>query len=87
MQKETMTRLQQLEKKSGSMLPEVIAEYQNGDKVKYRGLPPMDHLFREDNPVIKTSGSDFAGLVDTLIHPVPNREFSDFEEACKEEKD
>ncbi len=87
MQKETIARLQQLEKRSGSMLPEVVAEYQNGDKIKYRGLPPMEHLFCEDNPIINTSGSDFAELVNALIHPLPNREFSDFEEACKEEKD
>lgn len=81
-------RLEELERKNGLTLPVVNAEYQDGSVVKYNGLPPIEHLFREDNPIIKTFGSEFADLINALIHPLPNREFSDFEEdETKEEQD
>lgn len=77
---EILKRLMELERKIGQNLPEVYAEYNNGDKVKYYGLPPIDHLFREDNPINRTYGSSFADLINVLIHPIPNRNIEDFEE-------
>lgn len=82
-----ISRLEELERNHLMVLPVVNAEYQNGHKVKYNGLPPMEHLFGEENPIIKTSGSEFADLVNAMIHPLPNREFSDFEVIDKEKKD
>ena len=74
-----ITRLENLERRNGLTLPVVIAEYQNGETIDYRGLPPIDHLLREDNPIIKTSGSDFAELVNAMIHPVDSRNIDAFE--------
>lgn len=81
-----IARLEELERKNGLTLPVVNAEYQSGETVKYNGLPPMKHLFRDENPIVKTFGSEFADLVNALIHPLPNREFSDFEEMENKEK-
>lgn len=74
-----IARLEELEKKCGSTLPVVNAEYQNGEKATYYGLPPIEHLFRDDNPIIKTHGSEFAELVNVVLHPLPNRDISNFE--------
>lgn len=71
-------RLIELEKKSGAVLPVVFAEYQNSETVTYKGLPPINHIFRSENPIIRTWGSDFADMVNELIHPVPNRCIEDF---------
>lgn len=73
-------RLEVLEKRFGGTLPEVITEYRNGETVTYKGLPPMEHIFRLENPIIKTWGSDFADLVNDTIHPLPNRDIEDYEE-------
>lgn len=75
-----MRRLKELERKSEAALPIVFAEYQNRDTAIYRGLPPMDHIFREVNPIVRTWGSDFANMVNELLHPAPNRHIEDFEE-------
>ena len=75
-----MRRLKELERKSEAILPIVFAEYQYGDTAIYRGLPPMDHIFREVNPIVRTWGSDFANMVNELLHPAPNRHIEDFEE-------
>lgn len=80
MQIETVKRrLEELERRSGATLPGVFAEYQNGDTVTYRGLPPMDQIFRPENPIVRTWGSDFADMVNVLLHPVPNRHIEDLE--------
>ncbi len=81
-----LARLEELERKSGADIPTVNAEYQNGERIKYHGLPPVDHLFREDNPIIKTSGSDFAELVNAMIHPKDNRSIEAFEGVDSKEK-
>lgn len=77
--KSIISRLEELEKRSGGVLPLVIAEYQNGERMEYKGLPPIEDFQRVDNPIVQTSGSEFADLVNVIIHPVPNRNIEDFE--------
>ena len=83
--KSIIARLEELERKSGLNLPVVYARYQNGETVKYYGLPPMGELFNDENPIIMTYGSSFADLVDALIHPVPNRDIEELERDADEE--
>ena len=77
--KSIIARLEDLEKNCGSVLPLVKAKYANGDVVDYYGLPPIDDLFRDENPIMQTFGSEFAELVNTILHPCPNRNIEDFE--------
>ena len=64
-----MKRLKQLEQQYGSNIPEVIAEFADGTKNTYKGIPPAELLFDTENPTIKTSGSKFADLVNVIINP------------------
>lgn len=74
-----MKRLKQLEQKYGINLPEVVAELADGTKVTCKGTPSADLLFDKENPIIKTSGSQFAELINAIINPLPNRNIEDFE--------
>lgn len=71
-------RIKALEKKCADPLPVVIAVYENGEKVTYKGLPPVEHFGRDINPIKETSGSEFADLLNTVLHPLPDREITDF---------
>lgn len=79
MHKDIIRRLEQLEKRFENNQPIVYAEYQNGECIKYEGPPPVEHMFRNDNPIIKTYGSEFAELLNAIIQPVPNRNIEDYE--------
>ena len=47
-----------------------------------------EDMFREDNHIVRAWGSEFADMVNTLLHPVPNRNIEDFEgEMDHERKD
>ena len=72
-----IAKLEKLEAQHGC-IPVVIAEYEDGNIVEYRGLPPIEHLF--DDKIKRTYGSEFADLVNTIIHPVSDRNFEDFED-------
>lgn len=80
MQRDIVRRLKELEQRAGSNLPDVIAEYQDGSRVLYKGLPPIEDIFSENNPIIRTAGSEFADLVNSILHPVPNRNIEELEE-------
>ena len=71
-------RIQALEKKCTDPLPVVIAVYQNGERATYKGCPPLEH-FKGDNPIMETSGSEFADMINVVLHPMPDREIADFE--------
>lgn len=75
--KEVIKRIMQLEKQYQSNLPLVIAEYKNGEKVTYEGAPPIEEL--TSGNIVDLSGSEFAELLNAIIHPAPNRNFEDFE--------
>ena len=83
-----LARLEELEKRCGSNLPVVNVIYQNGDSATFYGTPPAEDMFREDNHIVRAWGSEFADMVNTLLHPVPNRNIEDFEgEIDHERKD
>ena len=71
-------RIQALEKKCTDTLPVVIAAFQNGERATYKGCPPLEH-FKGDNPIVETSGSEFADMLNVVLHPIQNRDIADFE--------
>ncbi len=77
--KSIISRLEKLEKEYKDCIPLVYAEYRNGDVVTYKGMPPVDDITSNTNPIIRTYGSDFAEMVNVVIHPKPNRFIEDFE--------
>lgn len=79
MNRDIIRRIEQLEKRFENNQPIVYAEYQNGECAKYEGLPPLEHICAEDNPIVHTYGSEFADLLNAIIHPVPNRYIEDYE--------
>lgn len=72
-------RLRVLESRLGSNIPDVFAEYADGHIEKFRGLPPIEYIFKEDNIIVRTYGSSFANLVNAIMHPEPNRKIEDYE--------
>lgn len=77
--KDIMARLERLEKICKATLPLVLAEYADGNQSTFYGLPPTEDILREDNPIVRTSGSEFAELLNAVINPVPNRNIEDYE--------
>ena len=77
--KSIVSRLERLEKQCGGTLPVVNVVYEDGTQAVFYGLPPIEHITRSDNPIIQASGSEFADLVDAIIHPLPNRNIDDLE--------
>lgn len=74
-----IARLEELEKRCGNNLPVVNVTYRNGDGATFYGIPPVEDIFSEENPIVRAWGSEFADMVDTLLHPLPNRNIDDFE--------
>ena len=77
--RDIIARLERLEKICKVTLPVVVAEYSDGHQSTFYGLPPIEDILREDNPIIRTSGSEFAELLNAVIKPVPNRNIEDYE--------
>ena len=73
-----MRRIRVLEHKYIMNLPIIIAKYEDGKVECFEGIP-TDELFREENPIIKTWGSEFAEMLNIIINPVQNRKIEDFE--------
>ena len=69
-------RLEKLEKDlKGVELPIVKLLYENGHKATFYGTPPIEAF----NGVSLAYGSDFANLINAVLHPVPNRNIEDLE--------
>lgn len=81
-----LNRLKKLEQGLGTNLPEVYARYENGTIKKYQGMPPIEDMFCTENPIVSTYGSEFADLIDIIMHPVENRNIEDFEEEVKKDE-
>lgn len=78
-------RIQALEKKCTNPLPVVIAVYHNGERVTYKGCPPLEH-FEGNNRIVETSGSEFADMLNVVLHPMADRDISDFERGGRNEE-
>lgn len=74
-----LMRLKKLEKGLCTNLPEVYAVYEDGTIKQYQGTPPFDDIFSVNNPIVRTYGSCFADLINSIIHPLENRNIGDFE--------
>lgn len=72
-------RLKRLEKAFTNVLPIVNAKYQNGAMKRFYGTPPIEDLLSIDNPIIETSGSQFADLINAILHPLSNRNIDELE--------
>ncbi len=60
-------------------MPMVILHYQNGREVAAYGYDAL-RMALEDNTIISASGGDIAGLINAIIHPLPNRRIEDYED-------
>lgn len=80
-------RLKRLEKAFANDLPIVDAKYQNGETKRFYGTPPIEDLLNADNPIIETAGSDFAELINAILHPLPNRDIDELEQPEEREED
>ncbi len=76
--KSIIDRIKALEGKFADPLPVVIAVYENGERATYKGCPPLEHFYG-NNCIMETYGSEFADLLNTVLHPLPNRDIADFE--------
>ena len=72
-------RIRVLEQKYLVPLPVIIVEYADRTTACFEGMLPIEELFKEDNPVVKTYGSEFAELLNVIINSVPNRNIEDYE--------
>ena len=68
-------RLERLEAGKKNVLPKVIVEYAGGHEETFLGYPGNEKLEK----AIRTYGSDFAQLIDVILHPAPNRNIEDLE--------
>ena len=77
--REIVKRIDRIERLHGKGFPEVVAIYADGTQITHKGSPPIEHLVSESNPIIRTFGSEFADMINAIIHPVSNRNIENYE--------
>lgn len=82
MNKSIKSRLEKLEKNMlrQGKLPKVVLRYEDGSETIHGGFPPIENIMRGDNPAVLAYGSEFADMVNLIMHPVPNRNIEELEQ-------